>query len=863
MEGYERVETLNDAQLKELIWRNGVRCLPFLTKELIEIWPKRSVQWNLYVLLNSLDVYVGSFLKVIPLTEVKHTASDVSDLLSDTHSIPTISLNQYSKSKLIRVIEGITQPLDAVSKRNWNNRDSLMVVVEHSIYLLEDISEQFDINIREVINLDIKSSFKNISLGWKGSGKYYRLLDEFFDTLNVEGCSAWYDVYAKMDAHRMTLKWTSLEERLNVPKEIKDLGVFQVSNYIKKLKYGSRRLNEARIIILGDKGAGKTSLARKLIRSDAPLPGESESTAGVDTSLWDLEKSDIRVHIWDFAGHTTTHAVHQFFLSERCLYLLVCNGRVEEYNRLEYWLSQMQNFGGESEVVVLVNKKDNHNHSIPVNKLKSKFPIHDIYNFSLANDVKKVKEFREELSKFIVNNPSWEKQQIPEGYFKVKEKLEELFEIGNPTKGRERIKKREFYEIAKEYKIDDEDALLRDLHNLGISLWYEEIESVDTLILNPEWISHGIYKIINWVHNNGKHSILLREFTEVFKLIKARYPSDQHLFLFNLMKHYKLAFEVEKGSDKKLVIPHLLDSDRPYAEQLPDFPIGESLMIRYKSEINLPTHTVSRFIVRHNEEIKKVNRKPLVWKEGVVLTNQKGDTALVIEDDRTITVSVKGPTRTQYLDSLRKTLNEVFEIYKRQKPDLQCRIQRFGEIKEEVDNEFPLWMSDSRIWQLSKRDIPHPDDLTGQFINLNETVNNYFINEGNLINGNLGNYIRGNQNNFNFYDSNVKIQGLVNELSQMLIEEGEEGFAMDLMNILKSLEGAEQCKSPQELRKNGIANRLQGFVNNLSEKDSKLNKAVKGIKNGISVAKDIAKEYNNIAEWCGLPQVPKVLLKTK
>ena len=69
--------------------------------------------------------------------------------------------------------------------------------------------------------------------------------------------------------------------------------------------------------------------------------------------------------------------------------------------------------------------------------------------------------------------------------------------------------------------------------------------------------------------------------------------------------------------------------------------------------------------------------------------------------------------------------------------------------------------------------------------------------------------------------------------------------------------------SKEEVKKKGIANRLKRLVEDLENKDSKLNKAVRGVKNGISIAQDIAKGYNEIAQWVGLPQVPKPFLRNK
>ena len=104
-----------------------------------------------------------------------------------------------------------------------------------------------------------------------------------------------------------------------------------------------------------------------------------------------------------------------------------------------------------------------------------------------------------------------------------------------------------------------------------------------------------------------KYSLTLADFMTVFAEDAKRYPESKHEFLFKLMKHYELAYETKDGKD--LIIPHLLKEDR--LASLPDFSIGESLMLRYKAEQPLPPNTISRFIVRHNPEIKQ--KKPALF----------------------------------------------------------------------------------------------------------------------------------------------------------------------------------------------------------------------------------------------------------
>jgi GTPase SAR1 family protein len=74
---------------------------------------------------------------------------------------------------------------------------------------------------------------------------------------------------------------------------------------------------------------------------------------------------DILVHFWDFGGQEIMHATHQFFLSKRSLYILVLDGRRDE--KTEYWLKHIESFGGDSPILVVLNKIDE-NPSFEVNR---------------------------------------------------------------------------------------------------------------------------------------------------------------------------------------------------------------------------------------------------------------------------------------------------------------------------------------------------------------------------------------------------------------------------------------------------------------------------------------------------------------
>jgi len=135
-------------------------------------------------------------------------------------------------------------------------------------------------------------------------------------------------------------------------------------------------LNEAKTLIIGGGGCGKTSLMRRLIGQQ--FNPKEDQTHGIRILKHEIEYNDeentvIDVNIWDFGGQEINHATHQFFYSKRSLYLLVLDARQDE--QAEYWLKYIESFGGDSPVLVVLNKIDE-NPAFEVNRrfLRKKFP---------------------------------------------------------------------------------------------------------------------------------------------------------------------------------------------------------------------------------------------------------------------------------------------------------------------------------------------------------------------------------------------------------------------------------------------------------------------------------------------------------
>src|SRR5271165_3466632 len=118
-----------------------------------------------------------------------------------------------------------------------------------------------------------------------------------------------------------------------------------------------RALREAKLIVVGRGGAGKTSLIKRL--KGEPFDPREAETHGINIRELELACADGPVHarVWDFGGQHVLHAMHEFFLTARSLYLLVLGERDDMAERdAAYWLQLIRNYAGPAPVVVALNK---------------------------------------------------------------------------------------------------------------------------------------------------------------------------------------------------------------------------------------------------------------------------------------------------------------------------------------------------------------------------------------------------------------------------------------------------------------------------------------------------------------------------
>ena len=103
------------------------------------------------------------------------------------------------------------------------------------------------------------------------------------------------------------------------------------------------------------------------------------------------------------------------------------------------------------------------------------------------------------------------------------------------------------------------------------------------------------------------------------------------------------------------------------------------------------------------------------------------------------------------------------------------------------------------------------------------------------------------------------IQGSLNELKDQLPAGSEE--AETVMKLQDSLQEIKKEESPEKVAESSAMSKFLRFLENVDKAETTAGKIIKKTKDGIDIARKLAGHYNQIAQWCGLPQVPEPFVK--
>lgn len=235
----------------------------------------------------------------------------------------------YSAAEDAAIIKTITYTSDAASTAVYAASAASVVSFNNMLYCLD----------KDLENLNGKADLLNSPL-WYGAMSKFSLkllnLDGFWNNYLFK--PTYYGTFDKQKAQGFIDAFLSLDDEVFNLESANAM----VQAMRAHIKGETLKFNQARLILLGNGGAGKTSLVRLLHKdpldvSEKPTPRVSVRPLEIDKDEHSDEK--ITLNIWDFGGQVIMHSTHSFFISQESSYLVMCNQRANE--QPDKWLDMI------------------------------------------------------------------------------------------------------------------------------------------------------------------------------------------------------------------------------------------------------------------------------------------------------------------------------------------------------------------------------------------------------------------------------------------------------------------------------------------------------------------------------------------
>lgn len=441
------------------------------------------------------------------------------------------------------------------------------------------------------------------------------------------------------------LTWLDLDGNplISPPPEVVAGGFASVLAYLRASRErGVRQLWRSKLLLVGQGRAGKSTLVavldgRGFHQNQPSTVGMRLTELAIDPpelpadrlAVLELEvphpfvpdtgvRPSMRLSVWDFGGQEVYHATHQFFLTDRSLFLVVWDtNQGYENSRLPYWLDTVTARAPGAPILLVATHGAQRPADLPLDELQARFPaIVAAVTVDSATELG-IEQLRDLIAYHAARLPlmgaPW-----PESWAASADALQAL-PTAHTTLEATRSLLNGLQVIGPE-----QDRLLAALTVLGDVLHYpDDPRLAGTVVLRPEWLNTRIARLLDShsVHDRGGQlwwSDIATEWADI--------PKDLREHFLTMMDRYDISYRVhERDSATASVITALLPWQRPdLSEHWPTDYAGRQISLSYRLSFippGIPTWFITRtrrFTVHH-------------WRTGALLRDPDAGALALIE----------------------------------------------------------------------------------------------------------------------------------------------------------------------------------------------------------------------------------------
>ncbi len=445
------------------------------------------------------------------------------------------------------------------------------------------------------------------------------------------------------------------------PPELIDQGTQALLAYFQARLQESQKRWVSKLIIVGEGGVGKTSLLR-VLRGEA-FNAEESTTHGIEIRSLDVthprEASiTMQLNTWDFGGQEIYHATHQFFLTNRSLFLLAWNARLGfEASKLYYWLDTLQALAPESPVLLVATWIDERDAELPITELRRNYP-QIIGQCEISSKTGQgLESLRQTIAQAAAKLPLMG-EIWPTTWLKAANAIRARTE--------KYITPQTLQELMTEQGVDDSKRpiLTQWLHELGDILYFQDNQELaDIVILKPQWVSQYISLVLESEDVIKRRGIFTRD--EMNRLWQALDSAMREHFM-RLMERFDLSYR-DESREISLVVERLPFEPPDYQSQwheIKAMPNCKEITMKFKLN-TMPAGIPTWFIARAHRFSIGTH-----WREGVLFAYDK-HLALVqaFSYHRSLQLTVRGPNPQNFF----ALLKDGIEVTLARFPGLQIK----------------------------------------------------------------------------------------------------------------------------------------------------------------------------------------------
>ena len=353
-------------------------------------------------------------------------------------------------------------------------------------------------------------------------------------------------------------------------------GTEAVKQYLSELGGEQTPLYEAKLIIVGEGGVGKSSLLGALRGDD--WDDSRDTTHGIEIKPIALTEPNSQIKLtlngWDFGGQPVYRPTHQLFFSAPAIYIVVWKPREgPEQGFVDYWIKLIRYRTGRGDAKILIvathgGPKQRQAH-LDEEIMRSQYGdmilgfhhIESKQGYGLA-------ELKNAIAQAAVELPHVGRK-YPAKWQKVRQALsvrEDAY-----------LDYAEFQTVCRNRGLNEQQAELfaNVSHTLGLLIYYGDDPNLkDIVVLQADWLSKAISFVLEDEQTKRqyglvRHQQLRQLWDDPSRPHAERYPDRVHPLFLRLMERFDISYRIATGPmgkskhDDASLIAQLVPASRP------------------------------------------------------------------------------------------------------------------------------------------------------------------------------------------------------------------------------------------------------------------------------------------------------------